>query len=119
MANFLYNDPQLKNRRIELRKKSTEGEDILWRWISGKQIKNSKFWRQYSVGPYILDFYCPKARLAIELDGNQHAKKEEVEYDKHREEFLNLNNIKTIRFWNDEIFNNIESVISKIEAELP
>jgi very-short-patch-repair endonuclease len=114
MPNFLYNHPSQKQRRKELRRNSTEAEDVLWNGLKGKQIKNAKFWRQYSVGPYILDFYCPKSRLAIELDGSQHVKEEERIYDEQRNEFLKNYDIKTLRFWNHEVLDHMESVLEKI-----
>lgn len=76
--------------------------------LRNRQINNLKFYRQYSVGPYILDFFCPQIRLAIELDGEQH--KNKIEYDKERENFLKDKDIITIRFWNDEVFKNVEKV---------
>jgi very-short-patch-repair endonuclease len=115
---FLYNDPKLKLRRKELRAKSTEEENLLWEHLCKKQIKNTKFYRQYSVGPYILDFYCPKHRLGIELDGSQHFKPEGLIYDKERTEFLELNEIKMLRFRNSEVQNNVLEVLEKIEKML-
>lgn len=108
----MYNDKIQKLRRQELRAKSTEVEEILWQKIRNRQLNNLKFLRQYSVGPYILDFFCPEMRLAIELDGEQH--KEAIEYDQERESFLKDKDIKTIRFWNNEVINNIENIFEII-----
>lgn len=66
---FTYNDEILKLRRKELRKSETDAEKIIWKYLRNKQFYGIKFLRQYSVGPYIVDFYCPFDRLAIELDG--------------------------------------------------
>lgn len=112
----MYNDQLQKDRRRELRKNQTEAENILWQEIRGRKINNLKFHRQYSIGPYILDFFCPKIRLAIELDGNQH--KDAVVYDKERENFMKDKDITTIRFWNDEVLNNLENVIKIIYKEI-
>jgi len=112
MDDHLYNNQSFKTRRKELRKNQTEAEKILWNKIKNKQLDAYKFFRQYSVGPYILDFYCPLIRLAIELDGGYH-KKEKI-YDEERERFLSGNFIKTIRFKNEEVVNNMENVLKVI-----
>lgn len=109
----MYNDKLQKLRRRELRKNQTEAESILWQKIRGRKLNNLKFHRQYSAGPYILDFFCPEIRLAIELDGDQH--KDAVEYDKERESFLRDKNIRTIRFWNREVIKNLENVLRIIK----
>jgi len=85
----------------------------LWQEVRGKKIGNVRFHRQYSVGPYILDFFCPAFRLAIELDGEQH--KDLKEYDAEREFFLKGQDIITIRFWNREVVDDIESILQKIK----
>ncbi len=69
---FLCNAPALKERRSDLRKSQTEVEKGLWGKLSNRQLFGIKFFRQYSLGSYILDFYSPKLKLAIELDGGQH-----------------------------------------------
>ena len=76
------------------------------------QILNLRFLRQYSVGNYILDFYCPAIRLAIELDGGQHADNKEA--DKSRTSFLNLQDITVLRFWNNDVFKNTDGVLQMI-----
>ncbi len=108
----MYNDQPQKFRRRQLRKNPTEAERILWQEVRGKKIGNVRFHRQYSIGPYILDFFCPTFRLAIELDGSQH--KDEKEYDKERDLFLKDKGITTIRFWNEEVTKNLAEVLEKI-----
>lgn len=108
----MYNDQLQKFRRRQLRKNPTEAERILWQELRGKKIGGVRFHRQYSVGPYILDFFCPTARLAIELDGDQH--KDAKEYDIERDVFLKEKGITTIRFWNDEVLKNLPAVLKKI-----
>ncbi len=108
----MYNDQINKSRRKRLRINSTEAEKILWGKVRNRKLKNLKFYRQYSVGPYILDFVCPKLRLGIELDGEQH--KENKEYDEEREIFLNKAGVHVLRFWNNEILSNIDNVLEKI-----
>lgn len=82
-SKFLYNHKTLRDRRRDLRNNQTPAEKLLWKHISGDKIQGLRFLRQYSVGPYILDFYCAKIRLGIELDGEVH--KENKLYDKDRE----------------------------------
>ncbi len=76
-----------------------------------------KFFRQYNVGPFVLDFYCPVCRLAIEADGGQH-NEEQKEYDARRTEYMNARDIRVLRFWNNEILENIEAVWEKIYETL-
>ena len=109
----MYNDKLQKLRRRELRKNQTEAEKILWQRIRGRKLNNLKFHRQYSAGPYILDFFCPEIRLAIELDGEQH--KNAQEYDKEREAFLKDKDIRIIRFWNGEVLDDAEKVIEQLQ----
>src|SRR3989344_4531566 len=102
---YIYNNKKFRERRGDLRNKQTEAERILWWHIGDRHLDDNRFFRQYSVGPYILDFYCPKARLAIELDGKTHLPSEQRIYDSERTQYLEANDIKVIRFWNDEIEN--------------
>jgi len=112
---FIHNDPKLKFRRKELRHNETKQERFLWSNLRRKSL-GCKFSRQYSVGPYILDFYCAEKRLGVELDGFHHLK--DKEYDKQRDDYLLLNDIKILRFWNSEISDNIDKVLEKIKLEL-
>ena len=73
MNKYLYNDPSTELDRRRLRKNATDAERKLWSILRSKRMAGLKFFRQYSVGSYILDFYCPERRLAIEVDGGQHA----------------------------------------------
>lgn len=110
---FIFQNSKYKIRRKELRNNPTEAESKLWDYLKGSKL-GYKFTRQYGVGPYVIDFYCPKLKLAIELDGLQHNKTEEVDYDNQRNNFLEHFGIKTIRFWNEEITKNINKVLDEI-----
>ncbi|MFZ1019387.1 MAG: DUF559 domain-containing protein [Minisyncoccia bacterium] len=112
---FQYNDPKFKTRRKELRHNETKEEKLLWNSLRRKNL-GFKFSRQYSVGPYVLDFYCSEKRICIELDGFQHLGNKE--YDKERDNYLSMNDIKVLRFWNSEINGNIDEVLNKIKNEL-
>jgi very-short-patch-repair endonuclease len=77
-----------------------------------------RFFRQYSVGPYILDVYCPEIKLAIELDGGQYNDPESKEYDTVRSEYLKAQGIDVLRFWNHEVLLHIESVLGIVEERV-
>lgn len=77
-----------------------------------------KFFRQYSIGPYVVDFYCPKYKLAIETDGGQHAEEEQKEYDKARTDYLKSIGVEVMRFWNHDVIQAIEEVLERVEKRL-
>ena len=89
----------------------TEAEKKLWRALRRKQVLGLSFRRQHPIGPYVLDFYCPEIELAIELDGGQHNEARRT-HDEHRTHWLKGQNITVLRFWNNEIFENIGGVLS-------
>ena len=102
-------DKTIQNAR-ELRKNQTEAEKLLWSKLRNKQLNGFKFRRQHPFPPYILDFFCEELNLAIECDGGQHTE----EKDKKRSNFIESNNIKILRYWNNEIIDNIEGVLEDI-----
>jgi len=108
----LYNDKSLQPLRRKLRTGSTDAERYLWQRLKNKQILSLRFLRQYGVGNYILDFYCPLIRLAIELDGGQHAENREA--DESRTAFLSTQDIVVLRFWNNDVFKNTDGVLQVI-----
>ena len=112
---IFYNKTKNLTKRILLRRSQTPQETILWGKIRNNQL-GFKIKRQYSVGPYVLDFYCPLKKLALEIDGSQHI--DNKEYDIERSNYLSSFDIKVIRFWNDEVNVNIDGVILKIISEL-
>ena len=116
---FLRNDPALKQRRRELRRNQTDAEKALWAKLRNKQFYGMKFFRQYSIGPYILDFYCPTIKLAVELDGGQHNQPENRVYDETRSEYLKTKGIEVVRFWDNEILLDMESVLTELGLKVP
>ena len=102
--------------RKTLRNNATAPEAILWLRLKGKQVEGLKFRRQYGVGPYVLDFYCPELRLGMELDGEVHNTYEAEEYDKMRTKFLNDNRITVLRYKNEVVYQNIEAIVEVIKA---
>src|SRR5574340_524665 len=109
-----FNAPTLINLRRQLRKGITPQERALWNILRNRKIQGLKFFRQYSVNNYILDFYCPKIKLCIEIDGGQHSESKNKIADIARSNYLNSLNIKILRFWNNEIDNNLEGTYEKI-----
>ena len=108
-------DPKTRTRAIKLRKDLTPAEGKLWSRIRNDQL-GVNFRRQYAIGNYIPDFCSPKAKLIIELDGSQHLEQEE--YDTERTKYLESQGYKVIRFWNNDVMNNIEGVILAITYAL-
>ena len=113
-----YNRTKEKWRRKELRNDMTEAEKILWEYLRNRKLAGFKFKRQYSVDAFIIDFYCPKVKLGVELDGEVHFTDEAKEYDENRTGFLSDFGIEIIRFKNDEVVNNVEMVLNKIKQQL-
>lgn len=115
---FTKNDPTLKQRRQELRGNLTDAEKAFWSKVRNRQLNGMRFFRQYSIGPYILDFYCPAVKIAIELDGGQHNQSEKKEYDEARSEYLKMQGINVIRFWNHEVLIDMQSVLNKLHMKV-
>ena len=107
----IHNNPKFKGIRKELRSKATSAEAVLWTILKKKQVGGLKFRRQHSVGKYILDFYCPEMKLAIELDGEIHLHPGKRSKDLNREEFLTKWGIEVIRFENRIVFENPEAIV--------
>jgi len=96
----------------------TDAEKALWSKLRMKQLKGLMFSRQKPLGGYIVDFYCHKAKLVIEVDGGQHFNDEAVENDKVRDEFMGSTGLTVLRFMNTDVLNNIDGVIEVIEEKL-
>jgi very-short-patch-repair endonuclease len=102
------------NRRRALRSALTPAESLLWVHLQRRQVEGRKFRRQHSAGVYVLDFYCPAEKLAVELDGASHDHKAAEDRDAHRSEFLRRAGIKVLRFENREVRENLEGVLNEI-----
>ena len=111
-------DRKLKERSQQLRKTMTAAETFLWSKIRMKQVKGHWFYRQKPIGEYIADFYCPKAKLVVEVDGGQHYSREIAEYDKVRTKYMSGQGLRVIRFTNAEVLSNIEGVVEAIESNI-
>ena len=114
----LFNKKSEKEKRRFLRKNSTLAEKIVWSGIRRRQVEGERFLRQFSVKYYVLDFYCPKLRLAIEIDGETHVTEKELEYDRRRQNYLESLGIVFLRFRNEEVFSNADKVIEKIKTKV-
>ena len=101
-------------RARELRKSATEAEKKLWEVLRRKQIHGLRFRRQYPIGPYFADFVCLPARLIVELDGGQHAEGSSLAHDRKRTTWLEGQHFRVLRFWNLDVFENIDGVMDRI-----
>ena len=99
-----------------MRRKSSDAERLLWQQLRAHRLLGYKFRRQVVVEPYIVDFVCIEAMLIIEADGGQHV--EQQSYDEQRTAHLESLGYRVLRFWNHEILNELDSVVSQIASEL-
>ena len=107
----------LLERARKLRAGQTEAEDKLWSRVRAKRLQGFKFRRQEPFsGHYIADFVCPRGKLIVELDGSQHA--DDIAYDLRRTRFFESQGYRVIRFWNNDVFLNLDSVLDAIHAAL-
>jgi very-short-patch-repair endonuclease len=107
-------EKQLKALSQNLRKNMTDAENTLWIRLRRKQLNGHHFYRQKIVGKYIVDFYCPKAGIAIELDGGQHYSEAGRAKDSKRDEVLTRMGLRVLRFSDRDVFENIDGVLRKI-----
>ena len=102
------------HRAGELRKEPTPAEKKLWAYLRGNKLNGINFRRQHAIGNFIPDFVSVKKKLVIELDGSQHI--DQKDYDLERTRYLESQGYKVIRFWNNDVMNDIEGVIRAIEV---
>ena len=113
MAN-IFNKKEFVKKRQYLRKNMTKAEIILWSKLKGKQLNGLKFRRQYGINNYIVDFYCPELRLVIEIDGAVHCYDSRITYDKKRQKEIEELGIKVLRYTNNDVVKDLESVLNDI-----
>ena len=106
--------PEMTERARRLRYNPTDVERKLWQRLRRDQLNGLNFRRQHPVGPYVLDFYCPAIRLAIELDGGQHTFDRQRRHDERRTRWLEASGIRLIRFWNNDVTGNLSGVLESI-----
>lgn len=107
-----------KELRRKLRHKSTPEEIALWGMLKGRQMCGCQFRRQFSVGAYILDFYCPAVKLCVEVDGIQHQAEENLRHDSKRDAYLSSLGIEVLRIENNAIWNCSDVVVATIENSI-
>lgn len=119
-----FNKTSEKEKRRQLRKNQTFCEKIVWLYLRDRKTLGYKFRRQYSVDQFVIDFYCPELKLAVEIDGNVHDQPDQKEYDIKRQEYLESFGIVFIRITNEELlgnpnmaFDRIEEVIKNLEGK--
>jgi len=108
-------DESLERAR-ELRRFSTEAEKRLWQALRARRLAGAKFRRQVWLSGYVADFYCPEARLVVEADGGQHD--QQRDYDARRSQALEQEGFRVIRFWNNDVIDNLDGVLAAISRAL-
>jgi very-short-patch-repair endonuclease len=104
--------PVIRQRSRDLRHPLTQAEQILWARLRQRRLDGLKFRRQYPISPYIVDFYCAKARLVVEVDGGVHL--EQKAYDQERDRHLQARGLRVLRFTNQDVNHNLEAVLTAI-----
>jgi very-short-patch-repair endonuclease len=108
-------DPRLIHNARQLRRALTPAEKLIWPLLRSRRFGDYRFRRQHVIAPYIADFYCAVAGLVIELDGETHLGKEEE--DRIRQDHLEGRGLKVLRFWNNDVFENLDGVLEVIDRE--
>lgn len=111
---MLFYNTKLKRYSQQLRKNMTDAEKLLWSKLRKKQLKDCQFYRQRIIGNYIVDFYCPKTKLIIEVDGGQHYDDEGSKRDGMRSDYFKKLGFKILRVSDREVFKNLQGVVEKI-----
>src|ERR1039457_379324 len=104
------------SRARALRRGMTDVERVLWRALRGKQLNSHLFRRQHPIGRYIADFACIEQKIVIELDGGQH--QEQLAYDEQRTASLQMHGWQVLSFWNNDVLNNLDGVLTTIAEKL-
>jgi len=107
-------NPKLKANARQLRQNLTDSELSLWRRLRGKQLAGVQFYRQKPIGRYIVDFYAPKAKLVIEIDGSQHLEAPQAAKDRERDEYLGRLGLMVLRFNSRQALKETEAVLELI-----
>jgi very-short-patch-repair endonuclease len=95
-----------------------KAEVILWSKLKTKGLNGYKFRRQYSVGKFVIDFYCPRLKLAIEVDGDSHFSERSETFDKERQDFIESFKISFLRFTNKDVYENLDEVLATIKDRI-
>ena len=112
----MFNRKETLEKRRQLRNGAPDAERLLWQKLKGKQLNGCKFRRQFGIGPYVLDFYCPALKLAIEIDGPSHDDQNAQDYDAIRQKVVEALEIRFLRFTNADIYDHLEGVLVSISS---
>jgi very-short-patch-repair endonuclease len=113
-----FNKPSETKKRRKLRQHQTNAEELAWRFLRNRQMLGYKFKRQYSVDHFVIDFYSPELKLAVEIDGGSHINPEQQKKDISRQKYLEAFDIKFVRIKDDELFDNPDKTFNKIEQAI-
>ncbi len=110
----LYNQSSERDKRRSLRNNMPPAEKLLWAKLRSRQVEECKFRRQYSVGPFVVDFYGPALKLVIEVDGDSHIGEDAQTYDADRQVFLQSKGMRVVRFTNQQVYQDLDGVVEAI-----
>jgi very-short-patch-repair endonuclease len=111
----MFQDPRQTKRARDLRQQDVPCETRLWRALRGRRFAGLKGRRQRPIGPFIVDFYCDKCLLIVEVDGETHIGNQDA--DRGRQEYLESIGLKVLRFWNNQVYDDLEAVLQAIHVE--
>jgi very-short-patch-repair endonuclease len=114
----IYNRKSQTAKRRVLRRSMSKAEVLLWTHLSRRQVLGYKFRRQYGVDQFVIDFYCPRLKLAVEIDGPSHVQGGADEYDKFRQSYIEALGIRFLRFRNDEVYEDLDGVLQTIGGKI-
>jgi len=114
----IYNRREQTGFRQHLRNHGTRAELVLWLCLKGRQVRGCKFRRQYGIQMFVVDFYCPELKLAVEVDGMTHDSSEQQKLDQNRQHLIESLGVHFLRFTDEDVLENAENVIEVIEAEI-
>ena len=109
---------KLKPLARNLRSNMTDAEQLIWTKVRRKQISVCQFYRQKNIGNYIVDFYCPKAKLIVEIDGGQHYENDGIKKDLERDQYFQLLGFTVLRFSDIDVLKNVNGVVERIQEHL-
>lgn len=118
MMTRLYNKSAERNKRRSLRSNMPKAEALVWARLRDQQVEGCKFRRQYSVGVFVVDFYCPELKLAVEIDGPSLQRDGGAEYDSERQLFLEGKGINVLRVTNAQVYQDLNAAIELIIAAI-
>lgn len=113
-----YNKKEQTPLRRMLRKNLSKAEAVMRKHLSRKQMCGCKFRRQHGFDRYVVDFYCPELKLAIEIDSESHFQSGAVEYDREREKYIKAFGVRMLRFQNSDVYQNLNGVLEEIHEEI-